>query len=228
MYILSSHFKFAKTRQAFVSFVVLLLATTSIRAQEKIPNASATDNLASVAKLDQVDSVAKVDLAIALESIEGNSIQLFNTNNVGTVVLFISTDCPIGNSYQPLLEQLRSQWSQHKLQLVMIHGNPEVTKDQALQHAKEYNVRWPVVLDPQQKIAKLLQAKNIPESFVLDKEGNVVYRGRIDDQYSTLGKKRPAPTTNDLRDAVNCLLNSKPIAIRETKAVGCVIRYANR
>ncbi len=212
-------------RQSLKALALLFVATSFVEAQERPEQPKVSENPQPVIKPDKLDPPAT--FVGKLECIDGNSINLLDPNDIGTVVIFISTDCPIGNSYQPLLEQFRSQWSQQKLQLIMIHGNPQVTKQQALLHAKDYNIRWPITLDPQQKIAKLLQARNIPEAFLLDWKGNIVYRGRIDDQYSALGKKRPEPTTNDLNDAVDCLLNGKPIKNRETKAVGCVIRYAN-
>ncbi len=51
------------------------------------------------------------------------------------------------------------------------------------------------------------------------------YRGRIDDRHQELGRKRPAPTSNDLRDALASIRDDRPIAIAETKAVGCVIHF---
>ncbi|MFO0942676.1 MAG: redoxin domain-containing protein [Pirellulales bacterium] len=186
------------------------------------------NQLASAFAQEQGKLETRPDRQRQVEMIDGQAIDLRSTKFKGTIVVFISTDCPIANSYQPLLEQFRGEWSQRELQMVMIHGNPEVNIDHAKQHAKEYGIHWSVAIDPQQRIAKSLQAKNIPEAFVLDASGSVVYRGRIDDQYSALGKKRPEPTSRDLKDAVENLLAGKPVAFRETKAVGCVIRYANR
>lgn len=217
----------ARSRLAAVVILFLLFASTLATAQQVVGQTT-IDKPNSFTMPDELDWTKKATLAAKLQCIDGNSIELLSPNRIGSVVVFISTDCPIGNSYQPLLEQFRSQWAPQKLQLVMVHGHPEVTMEQAVQHAKEYRIRWPIALDPQQELAKRLQAKNIPEAFVLDRQGDVLYRGRIDDQYSALGRKRPEPTTNDLKDAVDCLLNGQPIANRETKAVGCVIRYANR
>lgn len=53
--------------------------------------------------------------------------------------------------------------------------------------------------------------------------GKVLYLGRIDDWFGDLGKKRPAPTTHDLRDALHALLAGGEPAVARTVAVGCDI-----
>jgi hypothetical protein len=51
----------------------------------------------------------------------------------------------------------------------------------------------------------------------------VLYRGRIDDRYAELGRERPTPTTHDLEDALKAAIAGKPVAVKETRAVGCIL-----
>jgi hypothetical protein len=53
--------------------------------------------------------------------------------------------------------------------------------------------------------------------------GGLAYRGRIDDLYPELGKKRAAPTKRDLREALAAVLAGKPVPVPRTEAVGCSI-----
>ena len=58
-------------------------------------------------------------------------------------------------------------------------------------------------------------------SVVLAPSGRVLYRGRIDDLYTLDGKRRDAPTTRDLEEAIKAVLAGKPPPVARTKAFGC-------
>ncbi|HUQ87649.1 MAG TPA: hypothetical protein VM096_08830, partial [Vicinamibacterales bacterium] len=61
-----------------------------------------------------------------------------------------------------------------------------------------------------------------PEVAVM-RGSTLVYRGRIDDRYVELGRERPKPTRHDLEEALNAAIAGKTIAIRQTRAVGCIL-----
>ena len=198
------------------------------QAQQSVPGAVSVATVAQVKDSAEVKQQASeaTQGSLILQDIDGRKLALNSKDYVGTVVVFISTDCPVANSYQPTLRKLGKQFSGSKLQLLMVHGNPQTTIDQARKHQQEYQIDWPVVLDSDQRVAIELKAKNIPEAFLLDSKGTIVYRGRIDDQYAALGKKRPTPTEHNLSEAITAFLNGQPIPQKETQAVGCVIRYS--
>ena len=98
-------------------------------------------------------------------------------------------------------------------------------KKEAKKHAKEYKIATPQILDSKQKLAKELKAEMTPEAVVLNGKNEVVYRGRIDDTYAALGKKRAKPTTYDLKSAIEAVLAGKQPNVKETEAVGCYIDF---
>ena len=55
------------------------------------------------------------------------------------------------------------------------------------------------------------------------RKSQVVYRGRIDDRYIELGLDRSQPTVRDLEQALEAVVAGKPVAVRETQAVGCIL-----
>ncbi|MBL8293780.1 MAG: hypothetical protein JNN08_18185 [Bryobacterales bacterium] len=64
----------------------------------------------------------------------------------------------------------------------------------------------------------------ITPSVVVTVNGQVRYRGRIDDRAPALGKLRPnGPTRADLQIALDEILSNQPVTIAETVAVGCAI-----
>jgi hypothetical protein len=62
-----------------------------------------------------------------------------------------------------------------------------------------------------------------PEVAIVTPAGQIAYRGRIDDQYADLGKKRLAPTQRDLREALTSILAGQPVPRPRTVAIGCLI-----
>ncbi len=51
----------------------------------------------------------------------------------------------------------------------------------------------------------------------------MLYRGRIDNVYASLGKRRAEATEKDLRKALDEVLSGKPVSTPQTKAIGCYI-----
>jgi AhpC/TSA family len=140
---------------------------------------------------------------------------------VATVLFFYCQDCPISNSYAPEINRICASHTNFAFYIVQV--DPDLTPAAAKEHAREYDLRAPVLLDPQHRLVKLAKATVTPEAVVLGKDGQLLYRGRIDDLYAGLGKKRAAITQHDLRDALDTITAGKKLKPKETKAIGCLI-----
>lgn len=138
-----------------------------------------------------------------------------------SVLIFFCQDCPISNSYAQEINRISASYTNFAFYIVQV--DPDLTSAAARDHAKEYDLRAPVLLDPQHRLVKLAKAKVTPEAVVFGKKGELLYRGRIDDQFAALGKKRGAITQHDLRDALDKITAGKKVKPKETKAVGCSI-----
>ncbi|MFO0807365.1 MAG: redoxin family protein [Gemmataceae bacterium] len=102
-------------------------------------------------------------------------------------------------------------------------GQIPTSSDDAAKHAKEYGLKFPILIDHEHAVAKAVGASRTPEAVVLTPDGKVVYRGRIDNKYEQNGKRRDEPTERYLRAALDSHLAGKPVPTSETKAVGCPI-----
>lgn len=139
-----------------------------------------------------------------------------------TVLIFISRDCPIANAFVPEMNRLADDYAKD-FAFYLVHGDPDVTAADAKKHAEVFEIKATVLLDPAQRLAKLFKAKVTPEAFVIGRDGATLYQGRINDLYAALTKRRPQPTTRDLRDALDAVIAGKPVTNPLTKAVGCSI-----
>lgn len=139
------------------------------------------------------------------------------------VVVFTSQECPIANSYAPTLAKLQEAWrSEPRVRLFLVHVDPDLTVADARRHAAEYALPGAVLLDPTHAAVRASGASITPEAVVWS-AGEVVYRGRIDDQWRKLGSRAPAASTNDLRDAVALALRGEPTPLPHPPAVGCLL-----
>lgn len=139
------------------------------------------------------------------------------------VLLFTTTDCPIANGYSPEIAAIAKDFAARGVRFYAVHVDTDLTPEDARKHAKEYGITVPVLIDTRHELVAAVGATRTPEAVVLLPDGTVAYRGRINDLYAGLGKKRPAPKTHDLRDTLTAVLDGKPVPNVRTEAVGCSI-----
>jgi hypothetical protein len=161
-----------------------------------------------------------------LTDINGKSHQPWVAAETRAVVLvFIGTDCPISNYYQPTLRALQQEFTGPAVGWYFVHTDPQVTTARAQQHVKDFSITAPVCLDPQHVLAHAAGATKLPQAVVLMRDGRVAYLGRIDDTYVGYGKKRSQPSQRDLQSAVADVLAGRPVANPRTESVGCFIPF---
>ena len=106
----------------------------------------------------------------------------------------------------------------------LVYVDPDLTLADVKKHLKEFGYSGvPAILDSTQKLVNATGASVTPEAAVIGASGKVLYRGRIDNVYAWLGKRRPEATEKDLRKAIDEVLSGKPVSTPETKAIGCYI-----
>jgi peroxiredoxin len=148
-------------------------------------------------------------------------------NKKAVVVVFIGTECPVNNAYMPRLVELDHAYAPRGVQFLAINANQHDTPTKIIAHSREHKLTFPVLRDPGNVVADQFGAERTPEAFVIDAAGNIVYRGRVDNQYG-VGTKRPSPTKRELADALDAVLAGKPVASRKTRAPGCRIARATK
>ncbi|MCK7560147.1 hypothetical protein MKQ70_36605 [Chitinophaga sedimenti] len=73
------------------------------------------------------------------------------------------------------------------------------------------------------QLVRQLKATTTPEVVLLDKHGNIYYRGLIDNWVSALGKKRARATELYFSDALSGLVAGSLIKPTFTAPIGCLI-----
>lgn len=155
-----------------------------------------------------------------LTTLDGKPFALSTTarGQKAVVLMFISTQCPYSNAYNAQMKDLASAYASKGVLFVGINSNKTENASKAVSHAKANGHTFPIMKDPDNKVADLYDAQRTPEVFVVDSQGKVQYHGRI-----TADHEDPA-SSPDLKNALDALLAGKPIARSETKAFGCTIK----
>lgn len=139
------------------------------------------------------------------------------------VLVFLTGECPVARGYFPQLNRYYQDWGQNggDIELLGIWADPTQSPQQVAEFVKDLEIEFPVLLDRDAALGAALKPTNVPEAFVLSSEGNVLYRGRIDDRYLELGKRRPEATEETLRLAAEAVAAGKPVGEARTEPVGC-------
>ncbi len=173
---------------------------------------------------DEKSSSAQAQGNLKFSDLEGKSYAIKSSaNHKALVLIFVTTDCPIANSYQPLLARLHKEFQNRGFEFLLIHEGPDQTPEKLREHAKDYAVPFSIVMDADHAIARQVGATKTPEVFVFAKDGAILYQGRVDDLHQGFGKKRAAVTREDLRIALRELDAGEDIRVPKTEAVGCSI-----
>lgn len=159
--------------------------------------------------------------AFDLKSLDGKPFSLADAekNNAYVVLMFIATQCPYSNAYNDRMRDMAAAYAKKGVLFVGINSNKTESIEETAAHAKQHGFAFPVLKDPDNKVADLYGASHTPEIYVVGKDGKLVYHGRIDDSTETA-----KVTSHDLSNALDALLAGQPVAKAETKAFGCSIK----
>jgi len=139
--------------------------------------------------------------------------------NKFTVLMFISTQCPVSNGYNERMKQLYEEFSKKGVAIIGINANKAEDVQAIADHAKKHGFKFPVLKDEQNKVADLYGAQVTPETYVMNTSGKLVYHGRIDDN-----QKLEKVRSRDLAAALAKLLAGKQPSVTQSKAFGCSIK----
>ncbi|HUE70201.1 MAG TPA: thiol-disulfide isomerase [Pirellulaceae bacterium] len=130
------------------------------------------------------------------------------------VIVFLGTECPMARLYVLRLNDLANRYPEIRFRA--LNASDQDSAAEVAEFGKR--LRFPYEKDDGSQ-ARRLSATRSPEAFLLV-GGRIVYRGRIDDQY-TPGTNRGSPTRHDLEEAIKEVLAGRPVSIISTQATGC-------
>jgi hypothetical protein len=168
--------------------------------------------------------------ASRIADVNGRTLRPFEPTGPAHVVFFVATDCPISNAYAPEIQRICREYASKGVGCSLIYEDvdlspvPSGLEQDVRRHVREFGYgQIPAAIDRRRDIASRARATVTPSAVVVDRAGDIRYRGRIDNFYAAFGTPRRHVTERDLREALDAVLAKRPVARAETEAIGCYI-----
>ncbi len=145
----------------------------------------------------------------------------------GTVILFICNHCPFVIHVNEELVRLAKNYTKKGISFIAISSNdienyPQDSPELMREIAKKENYSFPYLYDKTQEVAKAYDAACTPDSYIFDANLKLVYRGQLDDSRPENGEE---VTGDDIRNAIDCLLNDVENTRPQKPSIGCGIKW---
>jgi peroxiredoxin len=182
----------------------------------------------SVLALNIGDKAPKTD--VKMKNVDGQEVSIASVAGPkGTLVVFSCNHCPFAKAWEGRIAEIGNTYRGKGIGVIVINSNdpgayPEDSYDQMQKRAKDRGFEFPYVVDATSDVARAFGASHTPEVYLIDKDGKLVYHGAVDDN-SKDASKVESPY---LKDALNALLAGNQIATKETKAIGCSIKFRGK
>lgn len=143
------------------------------------------------------------------------------------LVAFICNHCPYVKHIIKPFVALMSHYQQKGLAVVAINSNdvtayPEDSPENMAKLARALGFTFPYLFEESQAVAKSFQAICTPEFYLFDQQRKLYYRGRFDD---STPKNNVPVTGQDLKAALDALLQGSPQPEQQWPAMGCNIKW---
>lgn len=142
------------------------------------------------------------------------------------VLVFLANHCPVVTQYEDRIIDFAKDYEGKGVKVVAVAvTGGDLRKQDDLnaikERVKDKGYSFDYGFDDTQKIGKDYGATNTPQFFVLDKDRTIRYMGAMDDNAGN----EAAVKKHYLRNAVDALLAGKDVEVKETRPVGCGVKY---
>ena len=141
--------------------------------------------------------------------------------------VFVAEECPISiYMARPLREAVDRMGEGVAFYAVFPSSNS--TEESADEFLSSYDLKdFRILLDTDQQFTRKVGATVTPEVVILDREDEILYRGRISNAYSKPGRMRHGKRINDLVTMLRRIKAGEVIDPPWLPAVGCFITFRN-
>ena len=164
----------------------------------------------------------------SLTNIDGRTLSFADVaGERGTVLMFICNHCPFVKHVANELATIGYEYMPKGVGMVAINSNdvaahPADSPEQMIHESEQRGYSFPYLFDETQEVAKTYGAACTPDFYLFDGNRKLVYRGQLDGSRPDSG----VPVTGeDLRKAIDALLESRPLPQPQHPSIGCNIKW---
>jgi thiol-disulfide isomerase/thioredoxin len=139
-----------------------------------------------------------------------------------SVFVLLSPECPLCKNYSTVLNKINGQFSGDLSVYGIVPGKAYSAKEIS-KFIKDYKINFPVYVDSKKELTTYIEGTVTPEVILMNQQGEVIYRGAIDDWVSDLGKKKLVVSNEYLKTAIKQYLQNQTVSIKSVEPIGCLI-----
>lgn len=172
--------------------------------------------------------------AFTLPAIDGETVSLSDFSGKIVVLEWINHGCPFVRKFYSVGKMQAWQQAYRDKGIVWLAICSSAPGQQGYYSladwpavAEKHKMRATAVLvDEKGVVGRAYGARTTPHMFIIDKDGTLVYKGGIDDNRSASSDAIKG-ARNYVVEALDLLLEGKPVAETSTRPYGCSVKYAN-
>ena len=143
----------------------------------------------------------------------------------GILIIFMCNHCPYVKAKIEAIKQIHEKFG-NRIAVVGINSNdpidyPEDNFENMKKVAQEKELKFDYLVDDTQEIAKKYGAMCTPDPFLFNKNGELVFHGRIDDAMNP----DAVATENTMQENITKLLEGRKIEKDFEPSIGCSIKW---
>jgi peroxiredoxin len=164
---------------------------------------------------------------VKMKSVDGQELSIADVRGTkGTLVMFSCNHCPYVKAWEDRIATIGNGAPAKGIGVIVINPNdpseyPDDDFPGMQKRAKERGFEFPYVVDATSDVARAFGATRTPEAYLFDADGRLAYKGAIDDNAQNAANVKH----RYLADAIDALAAGREPAARESKAVGCSIKF---
>ncbi|MBF0122589.1 MAG: thioredoxin family protein [Candidatus Omnitrophica bacterium] len=144
----------------------------------------------------------------------------------GLLLVFTCNHCPYAQAVWPRIIRLGSYAKGMKVGAVAINPNinpdfPDDSPEKMILAIKELGISFPYLVDEDQSVARAFKAQCTPDVYLFNKNKELVYHGRIDDNW----REEDSVTREELKETMNNMAAGLPIEKKQFPSMGCSIKW---
>jgi hypothetical protein len=172
-------------------------------------------------KFYKIFLIAILTLFLIAMNLEAKPRQAYSIvpGKIGTVLFFVSSKCPCTDQHRLMVIDLLEKTRGQGIEYYCVFSNPKessITADYFFR-----NIGWdmPYVIDTKGLLADKYAATHTPQTILMTRNGQVVYRGPIDDSSQNQGRVLHAY----VKDKIEQMIAGEQVQFAEIPPLGCWI-----
>lgn len=186
------------------------------------------------AQTDQAD-IGEPAPDFTLEAADGETHSLSDFEGKYVVLEWLNFECPfVGKHYgSGNMQALQEKYTDEGVVWLSIVSSAPGKQGyyppkEMIEQKKRHNGNMTAILmDPDGEIGKTYGATVTPHMYVINPDGELVYRGGIDDKPTT-DKADIEGATNYVDRSLTAVMNGEEVSPKQAKPYGCTIKYASK